>query len=154
MRSVRQLSQCLLLSFHSMFCLCFPGVVRDDLERGIRRQLTSQSARSRSPRHGQQEPAQLQGASVVGSGIHPAPGSSRNASSLSSQPPCRDLLADLFLANTMSAQKLHKLASSAAASGAQGLQDLLAAGAHGTAPQNMAIYVLRTCTRNSPWPAP
>ena len=121
---------------------------------GIRRQLASQSARSRSPRHGQQEPEQLQGASVAGPGVHPAPGSSGRASSLSAQPPFRDLLADLFLANTLSAQKLHTLASSSAASGAQGLQDLVAAGAHGTAPQNMARDVLRTCTRSSPWPAP
>ena len=51
-------------------------------------------------------------------------------------------------------QKLHTLASSSAASGAQGLQDLVAAGAHGTAPQNLARDVLRTCTRSSPWPAP
>ena len=68
--------------------------------------------------------------------------------------PFKDLLADLFLANTLSAQKLHTLASSSAASGAQGLQDLVAAGAHGTAPQNLARDVLRTCTRSSPWPAP
>ena len=121
---------------------------------GIRRQLASQSARSRSPRHGQQEPEQLQGASAAGPGVHPAPGSSGRASSSSAQPPFRDLLADLFLANTLSAQKLHTLASSSAASGAQGLQDLVAAGAHGTAPQNLARDVLRTCTRSSPWPAP
>ena len=121
---------------------------------GIRRQLASQSARSRSPRHGQQEPEQLQGASAAGPGVHPAPGSSGRASSLSAQPPFRDLLADLFLANTLSAQKLHTLASSSAASGAQGLQDLVAAGGHGTAPRNLARDVLRTCTRSSPWPAP
>lgn len=63
-------------------------------------------------------------------------------------------MGEYFLTNTLSAQQLHTLASSSAASGAQGLQDLVAAGAHGTAPQNLARDLLRTCTRGSPWPAP
>ena len=130
------------------------------LERGFRRQPTIQSARSRSPRHGlvsfhgQQEPQQLQGAVAPALGVDPAPSSSERPSSSSAQPPLRDLLAEYFLTNTLSAQKLHIWASSSAVSGAQGLEDLVAAGAHGSAPQNLARDLLRTCTRRSPWPAP
>ena len=129
-------------------------------KRGVRRQLTSQSARSRSHRHdlvslhGQQEPQQLQGAVAPALGADPAPGSSERPSSSSAQPPLRDLLADYFLTSTLSAQRLHTLASSSAASGAQGLEDLMAAGAHGSVPQNLARDLLRACTRRSPWPAP
>ena len=128
--------------------------------KGVRRQLTSQSARSRSPRHGlvslhgQQEPQQLQGAVAPALGADPAPSSSERPSSSSAQPPLRDLLAEYFLTNTLSAQRLHILASSSAVSGAQGLEDLVAVGAHGSAPHNLARDLLRTCTRRSPWPAP
>ena len=134
----------------NMLWLCCPGVVQNALERGIRRQLTSQSARSRSPRHGlvslhgQQEPQQLQGAIAPALGADPAPSSSKIPSSSSAQPPLRDLLAEYFLTNTLSAQRLHILASSSAVSAAQCLEDLVAAGAHGSAPQNLARYVLRT----------
>ena len=62
----------------------------------------------------------------------------KRPSSSSAQPPLRDLLAEYFLTNTLSAQRLHILASSSAVSGAQGLEDLVAAGAHGSAPQNLA----------------
>ena len=80
----------------------------------------------------------MQGAVALALGVGPALGSSGGASSSSAQLPLRGLLADYFLTNTLSAQKLHTLASSSAASGAQGLEDLVAAGAHGTAPQNLA----------------
>jgi hypothetical protein len=126
---------------------------------GIRRRLASHSARSRSPRHGPvseegQESEQLQVAHAPDPGGGPASSSSGGSSSSSAQPPLRDVLAEYFLTNTISAQQLHTLASSSAASGAQGVQDLVAAGAHGTAPQNMARDLLRTCVRGSPWPTP
>ncbi len=78
------------------------------------------------------------GAVALAREADPAPSSSKRPSSSSAQPPLRDLLADYFLTNTLSAQRLHILASSSAVSGAQCLEDLVAAGAHGSAPQNLA----------------
>ena len=76
----------------------------------------------------------MQGAVALALGVDPALGSSGGVSSPSAQPPLRDVLADYFLTNTLSAQKLHTLASSSVAFGAQVLEDLVAFGAHGTAP--------------------
>ena len=132
---------CLLIIFDHVLWLCFPRCGSKCPGKGrVRRQLTSQSARSRSPRHGlvslhgQQEPQHLQGAVALALGADPAPSSLDRPSSSSAQPPLRNLLADYFLTNTLSAQRLQMLASSSAVSGAQGLEDLMAAGAHGSAP--------------------
>ena len=76
--------------FDHRLWLFFPGVVQHALERGGSQATDSQSARSRSPRHGLvslhglQEPQQLQGAVAPALGVDPALGSSEKTFLLTS----------------------------------------------------------------------
>ena len=82
-------------------------------------------------------------------------GSSTSSSSSSRPSLTRDfktILSDFFLTNKLSALETHNIAFSAQHAGAQGVEDISKAGAHGQNPKNLSRDILRTLLKNASLP--
>ena len=93
---------------------------------------------------------------VVEDAVVSGSGGSSSSSSRSLGPPAesiRQVAADMFLENKLSAVDVSRLARSSKHSGAQGVDDLASAGAHGTNSKNLARDILRTLLKDTIMPS-